>query len=156
MIEKSSTTLGTRLWQETSLNFISYINLLKLHPNFLHALYCILLLLHLEDLIGCNEEGMSPNKINWLNFFYRLLNIVMSLSQTAVCGQEWQLTLMIDGTSSQNKGSKSSRISSIHPFAVTIIILHQVWCSQNTYREHKTIFHEDIPTIIISTYHTSE
>lgn len=125
MIEKSSTTLGTRLRQETSLNFISYINLLKIHTNFLHALYCILLLLHLEDLIGCNEEVMSPNKINWLNFmprhnfFYRLLNIVMSLSQTAVCGQEWQLTLMIDGTKSQNKGSKSSRISSIHPFAVT-------------------------------------
>lgn len=35
-------------------------------------------------------------------------------------------------------------------------ILHQVWCSQNTYREHKTIFHEGIPIIIISTYHTSE
>lgn len=71
MIEKSSTTLGTRLRQETSLNFISYINLLKIHPNFLHALYCTLLLLHLEDLIGCNEEGMSPNKINWLNFMPR-------------------------------------------------------------------------------------
>lgn len=110
---------------ETSLNFISYITLLKIHPHLLHARHCLLLLFCLKDLIGCN--GRICLQINCLNFTSRH-NFLQSAEHshvlvTVVCRQEWQITLMSDGTETQSKGSESSRISSIHPFVVTIFFI---------------------------------